>query len=722
MCQLGLQEVPFPPEAAANSVLRWRCQSIRDTHQNMARGQAIRKRRPASATYPLQSAMFPDILACMASPALVPMASSIGSSILSGRNGGGKGRGEHWRPSTTLRSVGSEPQLAVKRVTSPSPAPPPVIQVFSVNDGATSNSRGGHSLATSVGNANDTTRVRNMGRRLHSPRPAPRLAMSSSDPTLLVSGKAATWSPAPASPRTSAVEPKAPGLLRVPRRETVEASTPFPHDAFMISRKTLEAPVPHRQRPRSALTYSPSADQAKASSAASSATPSNSSRHASLAEETHERASALREPLGPPSPALVRSMYLMDSLYDLRRAGRPEMSVEMGIPDGNTVAEVEAATEEQDTLMNATLKDLDDTGEALSRTATVLENAHEPVHDLGGSRHATAVISNRTLAVVRRKRDLVSKAEARVASFEAAHAQREELLHVVKADDGALPAALQRVKRFILSHVHKDGEPVDADKSNFDIFASSFGLPREHCTLRRLRELTNEATTWWSEAALHEAQGGAHADEIRRLINVIKAISGERNFKGMDEIMEILGNRLSEKVLSSALTAQKRDAVAVRGSKMPQPESARDAASSIQSMIKESVALGAPSKHPSMCKAKAIEVELAKAYLDRMALRVLRQAESMQARDAEQAERQRPAIPDVGPASDFADAIDREISQVVTKHGVRSDHPQLIEARAVARALRDEDNQRKRLAARERRLAAKAGAAAAPVDPAPVAG
>jgi len=400
----------------------------------------------------------------------------------------------------------------------------------------------------------------------------------------------------------------------------------------------------------------------------------------------------------------IKSQLLMGSLYDLRRAGRDSTSPQASARGSSP--EVEAVTEEQkeaETLMNSTLRDLEDTEVMLRRTEAMLAGAHEPVQQLGGSRHATAVVSARTLAVVSRKAYLVHNSETRLAAFQSAHDRKDDLLKEVIAG-AELDANLKGVKEFLQTFTHRDGDPADSDKSSFKVFAQSFGLPAKHQTLAKLRHLMNDAADWWASAALREALAGASAECIRRLMDCVALISGNPNHPALAKVSGVLGDCLAKKVLEAAKRYWAKDETTCARSAAPQPESARQAGDAILDEIKGAVAMGAPPKHPCLSEAKQMETALRSMEKDRWAMKALNYAEDLQAKDEAEAAKAT-GVPPVGPASDAADMIEKEVQKTCAQHGIEDKHELIAETMSICKALRDKDGERKRLANREKRLA-----------------
>jgi len=398
-------------------------------------------------------------------------------------------------------------------------------------------------------------------------------------------------------------------------------------------------------------------------------------------------------------------MYLLDSLYDMRRAGFDKPA------DGDGEEEVEA--EPDDTIMRATLMDLEDREEDVRRIEASLAACAEPVIELGGSRHATAVVSNRTLLVVRRKAQLLQETERRIKEIEATFLRREDIVSDIVKNTRPAPPEMIAVHKFIKAHVHfGQCDPVDENKTLFDMFVSSFGLCREHYTIAKLEALASETTDWWARASLREAQAGVDAYAIQRLIDTTVSIAGNADHPALMQCRLILADMLAKKVLENARRAQEKDATLVRNSKLAQPDSAREAATAINTEFRAAVSLGASSNHPAMEKAKMIAMDLAMEEKNRWALKALQFAETTKAKDDALAKEALPGFLPVGPAADKADTIDRAVADSL-KRGALPAHEYMRQAETIAAELREEDGKRKRLAAKEKRAAAKAAKAAA---------
>merc|ERR1712217_143270 len=110
------------------------------------------------------------------------------------------------------------------------------------------------------------------------------------------------------------------------------------------------------------------------------------------------------------------------------------------------------------------------------------------------------------------------------------------------------------------------------------------------------------------------------------------------------------------------------------------------------------VGTGVDITHPKLVRAERI-------LIDRLADRVLKEAVERQQKDADAAAKQGDKMT-VGPAALAADKIEQAILQSI-EEGVPKADPRLKEAEKIVKALREADGQRKRLAARQKRLEAE---------------
>ncbi|CAE8603184.1 unnamed protein product, partial [Polarella glacialis] len=121
-------------------------------------------------------------------------------------------------------------------------------------------------------------------------------------------------------------------------------------------------------------------------------------------------------------------------------------------------------------------------------------------------------------------------------------------------------------------------------------------------------------------------------------------------------------------VLETAKALVEKDRLFQERNPAPQVESARDTANQIFDDIKQAVVMGAPPKHPALSEAKGLEVMMRIAEMDRVALKVLQSAESMQAKDAREEAKLAPQIMPVGNAWVLADAVEKEVALCLAKN------------------------------------------------------
>lgn len=303
--------------------------------------------------------------------------------------------------------------------------------------------------------------------------------------------------------------------------------------------------------------------------------------------------------------ALDTSIQKLESLWDLRRVGKEPVSPSSS-PRG--------LQEESDgALLHQILKDLEDTSFVLDELRDVLALGQDLAAGAGGARHATAVLSGRTLAVARRKAKLLLACEQRLASFEDAHARREELLPMIVEDTITPPPEMAGIRKFIASYSHQGGNPADANKSSFAAFAASFKLPGNHKVLKRLGKLADEAGEWWAEACVAEASKGASHAPLRRLFDVAVNTGVEKDHPKLLRAIQIINDRLAERVLKEAYVRQEKDTYLAERCTPDNPPAvgpAGIAADKIDAEVFEAVAEGVPKADSRLKEAEEIAKDL----------------------------------------------------------------------------------------------------------------
>lgn len=123
----------------------------------------------------------------------------------------------------------------------------------------------------------------------------------------------------------------------------------------------------------------------------------------------------------------------------------------------------------------------------------------------------------------------------------------------------------------------------------------------------------------------------------------------------------------------------------------------------IRRLFNIAVGTGVDEDHPKLLRALQI-------LNDRLATRVLKDAQELETRDTRAEKSNRPPGP--GPANSLADRIEQDIFNAI-EEGVPEKDPRIQQAKEICKNLRQKDGERKRMAARDQRMAA-AKAKAAP--------
>lgn len=294
---------------------------------------------------------------------------------------------------------------------------------------------------------------------------------------------------------------------------------------------------------------------------------------------------------GTPTLALQKSMKLLDSLYDLRRI------------DADGEDEVDEA------LLHATLKDTHDNVALLRSLEFNLIDGTGAVTECGGARHATNVMTIRTLSVVRRKAFLLSEVEDRIAAIEDIMLGSDELCAEI-VEGREQPPELAGIKRFVRAHTH-NGNPAEENKTDFETFANTFKLPGAHDGLLKLRDTAADAGEWWAEACIREAIKGVSHGALKRLFNTALGTGVDPDHFKLVRAEVILTDRLAERVIKEAKERLERDSLmAERAGPAPPVGPASVAADKIETDMKEAVADGVKKTDLRLKEAAAISQKL----------------------------------------------------------------------------------------------------------------
>jgi hypothetical protein len=294
---------------------------------------------------------------------------------------------------------------------------------------------------------------------------------------------------------------------------------------------------------------------------------------------------------GTPSINLQRSMKLLDSLYDLRRIDA----------DGDSDAD--------DALLRMTLKDTHDNEAVLRSLEFNLVDGTGAVAECGGARHATNVITTRTLLVVRRKAILLHAVEQRIAAIEQIMSGCDELCTGIVDGSREHPLELNDIKRFIRAHTHS-GNPADENKTDFQTFANTFRLPAAHDALIKLREIAAAAGEWWAEACVREAMKGVGHAALRRLFNVALGTGVDPEHFKLVRAEVILTDRLAERVIKEAKERLERDTMMAERAPVAPVGPAAVAADKIEVEMKQAIAEGVKKTDLRLKEAAAIAQKL----------------------------------------------------------------------------------------------------------------
>lgn len=210
-------------------------------------------------------------------------------------------------------------------------------------------------------------------------------------------------------------------------------------------------------------------------------------------------------------------------------------------------------------LMEHTLGCICDTEEELSQRLHELQGALGALDELmgpaaiAGARQATAAVSRRAVQVVERKLGLLADVNRRVNAFKELSAKKVEVLR--RAAAGGDVDAIVGTAADLLQHVqratHKGGNPEDASKVQFERFVTTFGMPRDHLSLRGAHELLRREEPLWGEAVLEEAERVASFFRQRDACDDVPA----RSVRRMIDTAVLLGVRRDEDHISKAWLA-----------------------------------------------------------------------------------------------------------------------------------------------------------------------
>lgn len=337
--------------------------------------------------------------------------------------------------------------------------------------------------------------------------------------------------------------------------------------------------------------------------------------------ETPEALGEAEPPEQPDDPAMAKTL-------DLRKTASLARTLDLGSTGSSAKfsktldlrPKSPPKEEKADALMIQTLTDLDDHEAKLRTKYDQIMTTVRFVAACGGDKHATTIVSKRIAQVMKRKADLLQAVERRIAKLEATRPVKEEL--VAKLVSGELkeeniPEGLVNNTRFVKDHTHRPGEPVDAPRVFFDLFCSTFKLPREHKALKDLRALADELGDWWARATNEEARKGPpflEREVIERLMRVSVSVGAEDDHPYLLRATDILRERIAEKCIREARRILENEKIAgareeERG-RVRKVGLAADAGDAVEAAVTEAKEQGVRANHPSLIEATAIAKEL----------------------------------------------------------------------------------------------------------------
>jgi len=360
-------------------------------------------------------------------------------------------------------------------------------------------------------------------------------------------------------------------------------------------------------------------------------------------ESIADLTTSVSQVLHKPTVALKRSMHLMDGLQTLRCLGSsgadassrsPTMSPRSAqeetwadptspasllspqptAPDTTPVsvrrpkASEEGPTEE-DPLLLAVLKDVQDTSQSLLLKMKRIEQAQSMVKRCKGTRHPTNLVTDRVRLVIERKASLLRQVEDRMAEFQAAQADSEQILRSLVERGTAAPEELYGVHQFVRSFTHR-GNPAEADRKNFRQFASTFKLPGQHKLLEGFQDIAAEAGAWWAEKAYQEAIAGAGHIPIMQLMELAVSVGADPKEPMLLRARDVLLERLRVRISAFAQDCMEKDDLAEKRAQernqVPPLGMAATNADRIEAEVFEAIRMGMDKEDPCIEEAQNI--------------------------------------------------------------------------------------------------------------------
>jgi len=405
------------------------------------------------------------------------------------------------------------------------------------------------------------------------------------------------------------------------------------------------------------------------------------------------------------------------------------------------------AESEQVALLNLTLSDTMDTEESLQKRAEMLK-AH--ASDCGRSRHATACLARRTLAVMDEKVKRLMTLQANIDTYLDLTARREKLLRGVLGGEDAsdLVKSVGGLKHALAKSVHVEGHSVaDDNKSDFQAFLKTVKLPSGHERDVLGRGTLQQGAAQWAASTLmltREAvealsgEDGCDTPTVERVVWLAAAVerastvARAAGVSGSDSMVAQL--RQLEQELRQRADELRKNAIELVAHRLivaaeaeweglgravhEEPPSSggktsQDAANRVRLLLSAGLAKGVPIAHKAVAVCRKVDMDLRAEALFRNALAEVH-------KDSEQYVSSGYIV---DAAVQAADSIEAAV-QRAQREGVRPANPRIAEVAAMAKELREQEGLRKREcnAAKRRREtgAGTAGAAASAATLSPV--
>lgn len=208
-----------------------------------------------------------------------------------------------------------------------------------------------------------------------------------------------------------------------------------------------------------------------------------------------------------------------------------------------------------------------------------------------------------------RKASLLRQVEDRMAEFQAAQADSEQILRSLVERGTAAPEELYGVRQFVRSFTHR-GNPAEADRKNFRQFASTFKLPGQHKLLEGFQDIAAEAGAWWAEKAYQEAIAGAGHIPIMQLMELAVSVGADPQEPMLLRARDVLLERLRVRISAFAQDCMEKDDLAEKRAKernqVPPLGMAATNADRIEAEVFEAIRMGMDKEDPCIEEAQNI--------------------------------------------------------------------------------------------------------------------